>query len=54
MDLVEAHRVAYTHLLKQKVGYDDVFNLGTGNGTSVFEMVNMTQELTGTQIRYTV
>ena len=54
VDLVEAHRVAYTHLLKQKVGYDDVFNLGTGNGTSVFEMVNMTQELTGTQIRYTV
>ena len=45
VDLNEAHALALDYLLKG--GENDVFNLGTGAGNSVLEIVNKVQELTG-------
>lgn len=44
-DLVEAHVRAIEYL--QNGGESDVFNLGTGKGNSVLEVVNQVKELTG-------
>jgi len=41
MDLAEAHVAALNHLLKvNRERYYEVFNVGTGNGNSVLEVVN--------------
>lgn len=40
VDLAKAHVIALRHLLKQKPGYYDVFNVGTGKPTSVMELIN--------------
>ena len=41
MDLAEAHVAALSHLMKvNQEKYYDVFNVGTGNGNSVLEVVN--------------
>ncbi|GIW63214.1 MAG: UDP-glucose 4-epimerase GalE [Patescibacteria group bacterium] len=45
MDLNMAHLKALNLLLKQRVC--DVFNIGTGTGYSVLQVINMVQEITG-------
>lgn len=45
VDLNEAHLAALEHLFAG--GASDVFNLGTGTGNSVLEIVNKVQEVTG-------
>ncbi|GIW62523.1 MAG: UDP-glucose 4-epimerase GalE [Patescibacteria group bacterium] len=45
MDLNMAHLKALSLLLKQKLC--DVFNIGTGTGYSVLQVVNMVQDITG-------
>lgn len=44
-DLVEAHLAAWKYL--HKGGKSDAFNLGTGKGNSVLEVVKKVQEVTG-------
>ena len=44
-DLVEAHFLAEKYLAKG--GKSDVFNLGTGKGNSVLEIVNQVKKITG-------
>jgi UDP-glucose 4-epimerase len=44
-DLVEAHLAALNHLKNN--GQSDIFNLGTGKGNSVLEVVNQVQKITG-------
>jgi len=55
VDLAKAHVVAVNRLLenKNKAGYE-VFNLGTGNGVSVLEIVNAFEKVTGLKLNYKI
>ena len=55
VDLAKAHVLAIERLLKGKnrAGYE-VFNLGTGNGYSVLEMVKGFEEVTGMKLNYKI
>ncbi|WP_423129646.1 UDP-glucose 4-epimerase GalE [Gaoshiqia sp. Z1-71] len=55
VDLAKAHVVAIERLLenKNKAGYE-VFNLGTGNGYSVLEIVNGFEKATGVKLNYKI
>ncbi|MGI9605294.1 MAG: UDP-glucose 4-epimerase GalE [Acidimicrobiales bacterium] len=52
MDLVEGHVAAVEHMERQ-TGYD-VFNLGQGQGVSVFELIRAVEAATGLSIPYEV
>lgn len=55
VDLAKAHVVAINRLLKgkNKSNYE-IFNLGTGNGVSVLEMVNGFEKATGVKLKYKI
>lgn len=55
VDLARAHVVAIARLLngKNKQGFE-VFNLGTGNGNSVFEVIKSFEKVSGTKLNYQV
>jgi len=55
VDLAQAHVVAIERLLqnKNKAGYE-IFNLGTGNGYSVLEIVNGFEKATGVKLNYKI
>src|SRR5579883_904313 len=49
-DLAQAHILAVEHLLRG--GASDQFNVGTGNGHSVMEVVRAVEEVTGKKVPY--
>lgn len=52
-DLAEAHVVAMARLLEKKNKLDfEVFNLGTGNGFSVLEVIQSFERSTGEKLKY--
>lgn len=55
VDLAKAHVVAIKRLLKNqgKANYE-VFNLGTGNGYSVLEIINGFEKATGVKVNYKI
>jgi UDP-glucose 4-epimerase len=55
VDLATAHAIAIKRLLegKNKSNYE-VFNLGTGNGVSVLEMINAFEKATGVKLKYKI
>lgn len=55
VDLAKAHVIAIERLLngKNRAGYE-VFNLGTGNGSSVLEIINAFEKSTGTKLNYKI
>ena len=53
VDLAEAHVAALNYLNKHKVGVE-TFNLGTGKGTSVLEMIRFFDEISGMKLPYKV
>ncbi|HKJ40780.1 MAG TPA: UDP-glucose 4-epimerase GalE [Sunxiuqinia sp.] len=55
VDLAKAHVVAIARLLekKNKAGYE-VFNLGTGNGVSVLEIIKGFERATGVKLNYQI
>lgn len=55
VDLAKAHVIAIERLLndKNKTGYE-VFNLGTGTGTSVLEIINAFEKVTGVKLNYKI
>ncbi len=55
VDLAKAHVVAIERLLKgkNKAGYE-IFNLGTGNGVSVLEIVKGFEKATGVKLNYKI
>ncbi len=53
MDLADAHVAALNYLSSQHVG-EDVFNLGTGNGTSVLEMIGYFDEVSGLSLPFKI
>lgn len=55
-DLAEAHVKALQHLLAQKVdaSYYDFFNIGTGEGTSVLQIIQAFEKTTGEKVNYEI
>jgi UDP-glucose 4-epimerase len=55
VDLAKAHVVAIKRLVenKNKLNFE-IFNLGTGRGVSVLEMVNAFQKVTGVKVNYKI
>lgn len=55
VDLARAHVAAVRRIIESKMkDAVEVFNLGTGRGVSVFELINTFQDATGVQVPYTV
>ena len=55
VDLAQAHVVALDRMLnnKQKASWE-VFNLGTGNGFTVLEVIQSFEKVTGLQLNYEI
>lgn len=53
-DIAEAHIVGLKWLSDQVDGTEEVFNLGTGKGTSVFEMIELFESVTGQKLKWKV
>jgi UDP-glucose 4-epimerase len=54
VDLAKAHIKALQHLDKQSAGYYDIFNVGTGRGSSVLEIINSFEKTTGQKVPYEI
>ncbi|UII29474.1 UDP-glucose 4-epimerase GalE [Fulvivirga maritima] len=54
VDLAKAHIAALDYLLARKDACLEVFNVGTGNGNSVQEVVDTFQEVTGVKLNYEI
>lgn len=55
VDLAKAHVKALEVLAdRSEENYYDVFNIGTGRGNSVLELINTFREATGVELRYTL
>jgi UDP-glucose 4-epimerase len=52
LDLCAAHLLAIGYL--KKTGKSDIFNLGTGNGFTVKQVVDMAEKVTGKKVDFTV
>lgn len=52
LDLANAHYLAYRYL--SDGGSSDIFNLGTGDGFSVLEIINSTEKATGLKVNYEI
>ena len=51
-DVVKAHWLAMEFLLKTRVGFNTVVNVASGTGTSVLELVQYTQMLSGLKLNW--
>ncbi|QXP74531.1 UDP-glucose 4-epimerase GalE [Tenacibaculum sp. HL-MS23] len=55
VDLAKAHVAALNRLLKNTSNLTyEVFNIGTGKGTSVMEVINSFEEVTNTKLKYKI
>jgi UDP-glucose 4-epimerase len=54
VDLAKAHIKALEHLSKQPAKYYDIFNVGTGKGSSVLEIINAFEIATGEKVPYQI
>jgi len=55
VDLAKAHVVAVDRMLKSKMKKNfEVFNLGTGNGYSVLEVINSFEKVSGEKLNYKI
>ncbi|MDR3236170.1 MAG: UDP-glucose 4-epimerase GalE [Prevotellaceae bacterium] len=54
VDLAKAHVVAIKRLLAGETGLVETFNIGTGRGLSVLELVNLFQQVTGVALPYRI
>jgi UDP-glucose 4-epimerase len=54
VDLAKAHVKALQHVAKQKTGYYDTCNVGTGKGSSVLEVIKTFEKVTGQKVPYKV
>jgi UDP-glucose 4-epimerase len=52
-DIAHAHTLALNYLIEKKVkGKSEVFNLGTGNGYTVLEVINAFEKANGVKLNY--
>lgn len=54
VDLAKAHVLAITRMLDKESDKVEVFNLGTGNGVSVLELVKQFEKSTGVKLNYQI
>lgn len=54
MDLAEAHLVALDVMMTTTTNTYDVYNVGTGNGTSVLEMITLVRDVLNVNLPYCV
>ena len=55
VDLAKAHVIAVKRMLEDKsVAKIEIFNLGTGNGVSVLELINTFEEATGVKVPHKI
>ncbi|MBD8346746.1 UDP-glucose 4-epimerase GalE [Dysgonomonas sp. HGC4] len=55
VDLAKAHVVAIDRMLQDKSPDKvEIFNLGTGNGVSVLELINIFEKVSGTKVNYKI
>jgi UDP-glucose 4-epimerase len=54
IDLAKAHVKALEYLQSKKPGVYDVFNIGTGKGSSVLEVLSTFEKVTGKKVPYVV
>jgi UDP-glucose 4-epimerase len=55
VDLAKAHVIAVDRMIKKKMKKDfEVFNLGTGNGFSVLEVIKSFEKVTGEKLNYKI
>lgn len=54
VDLAKAHVLAITRMLEKETSKIEVFNLGTGKGVSVLELVNTFEKATGVKVNYRI
>ena len=55
VDLAKAHVAAIRHILDGKMDKPiDIFNIGTGKGSSVLEVINTFEKCTGVKLNYTI
>ena len=55
VDLAKAHVVALQRLLKNKNKFNyETFNLGTGKGSSVLEVINSFEKISGEKLKYKI
>lgn len=54
MDLANAHVKALNYTNEKKVGFVEAFNIGTGQGSSVLEIIHNFEEVSGKSLNYTI
>ena len=54
MDLAKAHVKAFELLEKKREGHYDFFNLGTGTGSTVLEVVTAFEKVSGQKLNYQI
>lgn len=54
MDLADAHVKALEYLSKQELDFYDLFNVGTGNGNTVLEVIQAFEKVSGMPLNYQV
>ncbi len=54
VDLAKAHVAAIKHMDEKQQAKYDVFNIGTGKGSSVLEVINAFEQATGVKLRYQI
>lgn len=55
VDLAKAHVIAVDRMLQNKSNEQvEIFNLGTGNGLSVLELINVFEKVSGTKLNYKI
>jgi UDP-glucose 4-epimerase len=54
-DIAHAHTLALNYLIQNKNKTNcDIFNLGSGNGYTVLEVINMFEKVSGQKLNYTI
>ena len=54
VDLAQAHIATLEHLTKKEAPFYDVFNIGTGKGSSVFEIIETFEKVNHTKVPYKI
>ena len=54
IDIAKAHILAVQHLIDDKTKVYDTINLGSGNGSTVLEMIHAFERATGITIPYSL
>jgi UDP-glucose 4-epimerase len=54
MDLADAHVKALKYLSEQKDNFYDIFNVGTGNGNTVLEVIKTFEKVSGQKLNYEI